>query len=244
MVPAAAGGIDGTWKADLATVQIDSKPDELLLKDGKFSCATCTPAYTVAADGAFHAVTRPYADSMAVKIVDEHTVTTSAKKGGAAVGENKYSVSPDGKTLTVDFTDSSVPNATPVKGSLTETRSADAPGGAHAISGSWKIDKYNNISDEGLTVTFKLNGDTMHMSTPSGVSYDAKVGGPDVAIKGDTAGTTAAVTKSGDSYVETDKRDGKVISVTTMTVGADSKLHVLNEDKRNGSTVKYDANKA
>ena len=40
---AGTAGIDGTWKADLATVQIDAKPDQALLKDGKYSCATCTP---------------------------------------------------------------------------------------------------------------------------------------------------------------------------------------------------------
>ena len=31
---AAGGSIDGTWKTDLSTLQIDTKPDQLLLKDG------------------------------------------------------------------------------------------------------------------------------------------------------------------------------------------------------------------
>jgi membrane protein involved in colicin uptake len=53
---AEAGAIDGTWKADLASVQIEQKPDQLLLQNGQFSCATCTPPLTVAADGAMHAV--------------------------------------------------------------------------------------------------------------------------------------------------------------------------------------------
>ena len=243
---AAAGtGIDGTWKADLASVQIDQKPDELLLQDGKFSCKTCAPAYEVAADGAFHAVKRPYSDSMSVKVDDDHHVTLTSKKGDTQVGMTKYAVSPDGKTLTIDFTDTSVPNGKPVTGSLTETRAADAPNGAHLISGSWKVDKYNNVSDEGLTVTFKTEGDTLHMSAPNGVSYDAKLDGTDAPIKGDTAGTVASVTKGADgSYVETDKRDGKVLTVTTTTVGSDGKLHVVQEDKRNGSTMKYEANKA
>jgi hypothetical protein len=57
-------------------------------------------------------------------------------------------------------------------------------------------------------------------------------------------GATASVKKVGDnSYQETDKRDGKVVSVTTFTVGADGKLNVTSEDKRNDSTMKYLANR-
>jgi len=243
--PAAAGDINGTWVADLASVQIDAKPDKLLLKGGQFSCPTCTPPLTVAADGAFHPVTgRPYADEMSVKVDDDHNVTRSSKKGGRDTGQTKDSVSADGKTLTVSFTDSSTPNAKPVTGSFTETRVADAPAGAHAISGSWKLDKYTNVSQEGLTVTYKLDGDTLHMTTPAGQSFDAKLDGTDAPIKGDIGGTTASVKKQSDgSYQETDKRGGKVIAVTTMTAGADGKLHVVNEDKQSGTTLKYDANK-
>jgi hypothetical protein len=244
--PAAAGtGIDGTWKADLSSVQLNQKPDQLLLKAGQYSCATCTPPLTIAADGAFHAVTgRPYSDQISVKADDDHNVTSTSRKGGRDMGQTKYSVSADGKTLTVSFTDSSIPNAKPVTGSLTETRVADAPAGAHAISGSWKLDKYNSVSQEGLTVTYKLDADTLHMTTPAGQSYDAKLDGTDAPIKGDIGGTTASVKKQADgSYQETDKRGGKVISLTTMTVGADGKLHVVNEDKQSGTTLKYDANK-
>ncbi len=242
---AAATGIDGTWKADLSSVQINQKPDQLMLKAGQFSCATCTPPLTIAADGAFHAVTgRPYSDQISIKVDDDHNVTWTSKKGGRDVGQTKYSVSGDGKTLTVSFTDSSIPNAKPVTGSLTETRVADAPAGAHAISGSWKLDKYNNVSDEGLTVTYKVDDGTLHMSSPAGTSYDAKLDGSDTPIKGDLGGTTASVKKLGDnSYQETDKRDGKAVNVTTFTVGADGKLNVVGEDKLAGSTIKYNANR-
>ena len=53
--PAVAGSIDGTWKADIDSIQFDQKPDEYLLKAGQYSCKSCASAYTVAADGAFHA---------------------------------------------------------------------------------------------------------------------------------------------------------------------------------------------
>jgi hypothetical protein len=242
---AEAGAIDGTWKADLASVQIEQKPDQLLLQNGQFSCATCTPPLTVAADGAMHAVTgRPYADQISVKVDDDHNVTRTAQKGGKTTGQTKYSVSADGKTLTISFTDSSVANAKPVTGSYTETRVGDAPAGAHAISGSWKLDKYNNVSEEGLTVTFRTDGDMLHMSSPSGTSYDAKLDGTDAPIKGDVGGTTVSVKKLADgSYEETAKRGGKIVSVFTFNVGADGKMHAVSEDKLAGSTVRYTADR-
>jgi hypothetical protein len=241
---AAGDGINGTWKADLSTVQMDQKPDEYLIKDGQYSCKTCIPPIAIAADGAFHPINAPYADSYAVNVVDDHNVTRTSKKGGRQTGESRLSVSADGNTLTGEFTDSSTPNAPPTKGKYTETRVGPAPAGAHAISGSWKPAKLENFNQEALTFTFNADGDTFHMSSPSGVSYDAKLDGTDAPIKGDIAGTTASVKKVGDSvYEETDKRDGKVISVTTMTVDADGKLNVVSVDKRNGSTTKYVATK-
>ena len=90
--------VDGTWKADLSTVQIDSKPDVFLVKDGKYSCSTCTPPLTLAADGAFHPVTgRPYADQMSVKVVDDHTVTRTAQKGGKETGSSTMKVTLRGR---------------------------------------------------------------------------------------------------------------------------------------------------
>jgi hypothetical protein len=242
---AAAGGIDGTWKADIDSVQMDQKPDEYLLKAGQYSCKSCVPSYTVAADGAFHAVSLPYADSVSVKVDDDHNVTRMAKKGGRDVGQTKMSVSADGNTLTGDFTDSSAENAPPTKGQYTETRVGPAPAGAHAVSGQWKPAKLANFNAEALTFTFKVEGDTFHYSSPSGYSYDAKLDGPDVPIKGDIAGTTAAVKKVGDNaYEETDKRGGKVVSVTTFTAGADGKLNVVNEDKTNGAKTTWSATKS
>ena len=186
---------------------------------------------------------RAYADSMAVKVDDDHNVTVTSKKGDKVVGENKMSVSADGKTLTTTFTDSSVPNK-PVTGSYTETRAADAPAGAHAISGSWKMNKYNNVSDEGLTITYKLDGDTLHMTSPTGQSFDAKLDGTATPIKGDIGGTTASVKKTGDkTYEETDTRNGKVVSVTATTVDGDT-LHIVSQNKLDGSSMKYDAKRS
>lgn len=240
---AAAGtGINGTWKADINSVQFDQKPDEFLVQNGQYSCKSCTPPITLAADGAPHPVSTPYSDSASVKIVDDHTILRTGMKGGRQIGETKLTVSADGNTLTRDFSDMSVPNAPPSKGEFTSTRVGPAPAGAHVVSGQWKPSKAANFNAEALTVTFNTDGDMFHMSSPSGTSYDAKLGGPDVPIKGDIAGTTASVKKTGDNaYEETDKRGGKVVSVTAMSVGADGKLNATVMDKENGATTKWTA---
>lgn len=241
--PAAADPINGTWKADTASIQIEQKPDVYLLKDGQYSCPSCTPPIAVAADGAYHPVTgAPYFDSYSVKVADDHSLTRSSKKGDKAVGETTVVVSADGNTLTGTFKDMSTPGAPPVTGKYTETRVAPAPAGAHAVSGSWKPTKVDSVSDEGLTVSFKHEGDTFTMNSPAGQSYTAKLDGSDAPIKGDTAGTVASVERLSDtSYRETDKRDGKVVGVATFTVGADGKMNVVFEDKERGSTTRYTA---
>jgi len=243
--PAAAGSIDGTWKADVSTAKWDQKPDEYLLQNGKYDCKTCTPPVSIPADGAFHSVTgHPYYDSAMLKIVDDKTVQEAQKLKGREIGSSTSKVSADGNTLAVDFKDTTIANAPPTTGHFEETRVGAAPAGAHAISGQWKPAKAENINAEALTLTFKADADMLHMSSPSGVSYDAKLDGTDTPIKGDPAGTMASVKKLSDtSYEETDKRDGKVVWVGTFTLGADGRLSVQSENKLNGSKFSYSADK-
>jgi hypothetical protein len=241
---AAAATIDGTWKADVDSVQFDQKPDEYLLQNGQYTCKSCVPSNTVAADGAFHPVKAPYSDELAVKVDDAHHVTRTAKKGGRQVGETKMTVSDDGNSLTQAFTDTSVANAPAAKGEFIETRVGPAPAGAHAISGQWKPTKLANFNAEALTFTFRREGDMLHMSNPTGQSYDAKTDGTDVPIKGDNAGTTASVKMTGDnSFQETDKRGGKVVGVFTFSVDASGKGHGTFENKEDGSKITYTATK-
>src|SRR5215469_11179543 len=113
--------INGTWKADINSVQWDTKPDEYLLQNGTYACKSCTPAYSVAADGAFHAVNTPYFDSDSVKVIDDHTIVEISRKAGRQVGIYSTTVSADGNTQTTQFTDTTAPGS-PSKGEFTETR--------------------------------------------------------------------------------------------------------------------------
>lgn len=235
--------INGTWKADINSVQFDAKPDEFLLQNGTYFCKSCTPAYSVAADGAFHAVNTPYFDSDAVKVVDDHTIIETSKKAGKQVGIYTTTVSADGNTQTTQFTDTSTPGS-PSKGEFIETRVAPAPAGAHAVSGQWKPSKLSNFNDAALMFSVSVTGDTYKSSSPDGTSYEAKIGGGDVPVKGDIAATMASVSKVGEnSYQVTRKRAGKVVGITTYTVGADGKLNGVSVNKENGSTTRWTADK-
>ena len=130
--------LNGTWKTDIATLKFEQKPDEFALKDGTYTCATCIPPMTAAADGQFHPITdRPYYDSLSIKAVDDKTVEFHRKKGDTEVANNTLTVSDDGNTLTNKFHDATTPN-NPIDGTGTSKRVGPAPAGAHAISGQWQ----------------------------------------------------------------------------------------------------------
>jgi len=229
---------DGTWKADMSTAKFPQKPDEYLLKDGMYQCKTCVPAINVKADGQDQKVSgHPYYDTVSIKVVDDKTIEEVDKKNGKAVANSKVWVSPDGNMLMFEFSDSSATNADPVTGKGNETRVSKGPAGSHAISGSWRMGKMETLSENALSVTYKTTGDSLTMTTPTGQSYTAKMDGTEAPYKGDPGTSSVTVKKMGpNAFEETDKRDGKVISVARMTVSADGKsMKIVAEDKLHGT---------
>ena len=83
------------------------------------------------------------------------------------------------------------------------------------------------------------------MTNQTGQSYTAKLDGTEAPYNGDTGTTSVSVKKTGPSTIdETDKRNGKVISITSMTVSADGKsITFAIEDKLHGTTAKFVAQK-
>jgi len=242
----AQSAFNGTWKGDLSSFQPPGKPDEYLLKDGMYHCKTCAPPYDIKADGTDQPVKgHPYMDTVAIKVVDDHTIEETDKKGGKIVATSKSVVSPDGKTIRYEFSDSSNTNADPVTGKGEAMRVGTQPAGAHAISGSWRNTKMENLSDNALLATYKVEGDTLSMSTPTGQSYMAKLDGTEAPYKGDPGTTSVSVKSMGKNTIEeTDKRDGKVIGVVKMTVSADGKtMNIQVDDKLHGTTAKIVATK-
>jgi hypothetical protein len=239
-------GFDGTWKIDMNKVEFPKKPDEYLLQNGMYECKTCVPAVKIKADGQDQPVTgHPYYDTAAVKVISDHEIEETDKKDGKTVTTTNTSVSPDGNTLTFEFRDSSNTNAAPVTGKGEETRVAKGPAGSNAISGSWRISKFETLSDNAITWTYKVSGDELTMTTPTGQSYTAKLNGTEAPYKGDPGTTAVSVKMRGkDTLEETDKRGDKVIGVTRTTLEPDGKTaKIVFDDKLHGTTSQFVAMK-
>jgi hypothetical protein len=243
MPATAQSALDGTWKIDMKKVDFPKKPDVIVLQNGMYDCKTCTPPYTIKADGTDQAVSgHPYYDSVAIKVVSDHEIDETDKKGGKVVGTSTATLSSDGNTLMSTFSDSSNTNGgPPVTGKGEATRVAKGPAGSDAISGSWRTTKVEGLSDNATVWSYKVSGDEIAMTNPTGQSYTAKLDGTEAPMKGDPGVTSVSVKMMGkDTLEETDKRDGKVIGVFKMKVAGDGKTAKASyDDKLQNRTIDF-----
>lgn len=243
-VGVAQDALSGTWKIDMNKVDFSKKPDVYVLMGGMYECKTCVPPYRIKADGMDQAVTgHPYFDSVAIKVVNDHEIEETDKKNGKVVGTSTTTISPDGKTARFTFSDASDTNGgPPVTGKGESELVAAGPAGSHAVSGSWRMGKIDTMSDNALVWSYAVKGDWITMTSKTGQQYTAKLDGTDAAMKGDPGVTSVEVKMMGkNTLVETDKRDGKVISVMTMTVAPDGKTaKAVSEDKLSMRTTSFD----
>jgi hypothetical protein len=231
---------DGTWMTKLDTAQFPKKPDSYVINKGVYLCSSCTPKIDVKADGTDQKVTgHPYFDTIAVRVVDDSSIEQTQKKDGKTMYTETDTVSSDGKTMTSKFKDES--ESKPVTGEVTYSRVSKGPQGAHAMSGSWHVEKVNTISDNGLTVTYQTTSDGLKMADPNGATYDAKFDGKDYEVKGDPGHTMVSLKRiNANTIEESDKHDGKVDSVVRLTVSPDGKsMNVVYQNKKAGTTTTY-----
>jgi hypothetical protein len=257
VVAIAQNAFTGTWKSDLNKTIFPAKAEVFLLQDGMYHCKTCVPPIDVKADGNDQKVTgHPYFDAVSIAILDDRTIQESDKKDGRTVATITTTVSPDGNTATFAFTDSSNTSAAPVTGNGESTRLAKGPAGSHVISGSWQFTKIESLSaasvsssrmrwENSILLTFKVEGGSLTMTNPTGQGYTAKLDGTEAPYRGDPGTTSVSVKQIGKNTIdETDKRNGKVISVTRMTVAPDGKsMTFAITDKLQGTTSQFVAEK-
>jgi hypothetical protein len=241
----AQSAFDGTWKIDLNQTQMPSRPGVYLLQDGMYHCRTCIPPIDVRADGLDHRVAGDSCyDTVNIRVVDDRTVLETDKNKGRIVHTEKVTVAPDGNTAIWEFSDSCSANGEEATWKQISVRVTRGPFGAHAISGSWRAMRIMN-SSENLTATMKLEGDNFSFRDSTGQSYTASLDGPEVPFKGDVSNTMISVRRIDQNTIEeTDRRAGKVVSVTRFTISADGKsLTVSISDKLQGSSMQFVAAK-
>jgi hypothetical protein len=235
---------DGTWKTDLSKTKFSPKPLTFYISAGWYHCVSCSPAFDVQADGQDHAVAGQSYDTMSVTVVDAHTISVVAKKAGAVSFEQTRSVSADGKTLTVKTTGHPQSGGPATNFVTIGKRSGALSSGVHATSGNWIIEKQTG-SDNALLNTYKTNGDEITMTAPTGESYTAKFDGNDYPVKGSYGWDAVSLKKiNSHSFEETDKRDGTVTDVSTVTVSPNGKtMTVVETSKLTGRVTTYVATK-
>jgi hypothetical protein len=235
---------DGTWRINLQSGEVKGN-DRYALQDGVWHCYTCGPEITVQADGKPHKVSsQPYFDTATVREVDDHTVEITSEKNGKPSGTNKITTSNGGKVLTSEGT-FTTDNGQQIKMSTIYDRVGNAPASGNKVSGTWHQRKIENASENITKVTYKANDDGLVMSDLLGDSYDAKFDGKDYPFKGDPGTSSVSLKKiDANTIEETDKRNGKVISVSRMTVAADGKtMKVAVDDKLHNQTANWTAEK-
>jgi hypothetical protein len=238
----ATSPFDGTWRTDLGNSKFSPKPTGFYISQGWYHCDSCSPAVTAKADGTDQAVTGQIYDTISITVVDPNSISVVEKKGGKAISEQTRSVSADGKTLTVKVTDHPMNSDQPETFEGIAKRQGTLPAGVHATSGDWILEKESG-SDNGLTSTYKVNGDELTMTSTDGVSYTAKLDGTDYPVKGAYGWDTVALKKiDAHTLEETDKHDGAITDVSKVSVNGKT-MTVADDDKLDGRTETFVAHK-
>jgi len=222
-IAAAESPFDGTWRVNMAKSTPSDKPITISVINGVYECLSCSPQVQVAADGKPHSVKGDFFDELSVKELNANSIKIVAMKNGTICYEQTDTASADGKTLTINRIEHSPDSAEPSKIQLTAVRIGKAVSGANGVSGSWRIEKHS-ASENWLVSSYKTNGDELTYSAPNGEGYTAKLDGRDYPAKGGYVYNAVSLRRLGDRTIEeTDKLNGKVISVWKMTVSADGK---------------------
>ncbi|HTY61730.1 MAG TPA: hypothetical protein VMG30_05680 [Acidobacteriota bacterium] len=233
--------IDGTWKVDLDNAQIQEKPTVEVLLNGTYQCVSCDPKINIKADGADQPAPPEWKayDKVAIKVVDNKTIEFARKKGASFLLLETITVSADGKMRTVDSTATVNPGAgqESLKFKSTQIRVAAGPAGSHEISGTWRVQKMNYPQKE-MMVTYKSTPNGLTMLWETGQSFDANFDGKDYPVKGGAEGAAVSLKKVNDRSVDLiNKRDGKIVAVTHITVSTDGKtLTMRTEEIQEGGT--------
>ncbi len=246
LLASAQSGLDGTWRIDVTKAQIDQKPTIFELKNGMFVCSTCDPKLNIKANGQEQKVAgSPYVDMEKISMLSGRTVERVGSKDGKVRFRATYTVSADGRTLTEKYEGHPANSAQAVVATTVYSRVGEPESGAHAISGAWKGEKYEGVSDNALTFSYSMNGDGLNYKASTGESYSAKFDGKDYPFHGDP-GTTEVVLKKLDDHTfeETYKRNGEVVGKQRMTISSDGKsMNIVAQDTRRGTTDTFVAGK-
>jgi len=232
---------DGTWRMKMDTLQFSGPPEDYLIDKGMYHCESCVPKVDVKTDGSDQKVTGHAYDTLAVRVLDDHSIKFTMKKDGKTTFECTETVSLDDRTMTEEFTNTT--EAETVTGKAGFTRVGKGPPGSHALSGKWRMDTVKNATKAGTLTTYQSTTDGMKISDGS-QSYEAPLDGQDHPRNGDVHSTVSL--KLFDDYTleETDKQDGKIVGIARSVISKDGKsMKVEVSSKQRGQMMTFTAEK-
>ena len=234
---------EGTWRMKMETLEFSGTPEDYLISHNMYHCVSCVPRVDVKTDGADHSVTghEAYYDTIAVRILDDRSLDFTFKKKGKLVATSKETVASDGKTMIEEFRNAS--EGDPVIGKANFIRVADGPAGSHALSGKWQMRTVKNDTEAGTLTTYRVIPGGLRIISGR-EAYDVKFDGKDHPAGKDLHSTISLTLIDESTVEETDKHDGKVFTVSRMTVsGNGATMKVQSLDKQRGGTMTYTAEK-
>jgi len=232
---------DGTWQMKMDTLEFSGSPEDYLFVDGMYHCKSCIPKVDVRTDGVDYPIAGYNYDTLAVQILDDHAIKFTMRKAGKPYFECIETVSPDGREMTEEFTNTM--ETEKVTGKADFTRVGSGPAGSHALSGQWRMDTVKNATRAGTLQIFQTAAGAMKISDGSS-SYEVRLDGKDYPDPGDTHSTHSM--KLVDEYIleETDKTDGKVSGVSRWVISKDGKsMQVEFSSTKRSQTMRYTAEK-
>lgn len=227
----AVSPFDGVWIWDAAATQLPSEPDVYRLKNDRFMCQSCPTPYEVPADGQAHPVTsQPTFDTVAVVVENAETVRLSFGKAGRRTAQTLFTINRHDGGLLTESTDFSA--EMPLVTRIVSERAGNWEKDDHALSGAWRRIKIESASDSATTVRLKMTERGIAFSDPTGFAYRARFDGKDYPVQGIGPGRMVSVRRlNSNSFEETQKQDGKVISVILLTVAPNGRTanYVFND---------------
>ena len=233
---------DGTW-VNKGVEQLPLGTASYSLADEAFHCSCAIGEIEIKADGYDHKTPETgYWDTLNVQAVDAHTVVLIAKKAGRTMFTEVGSVSPDGNSLTQMVKDTTEAETVTIE--TQSHRLENGRAGSHAISGTWKAFKASR-SLNGSLIKYACTKDSFSAESPLGERYTARFDGNFYPVEDDPGHTMVSAKLLDARTVElTSKRNGKIVSVSRLSVAPDgSSIHAVFENRQSATKTEFDLEK-
>lgn len=237
---------DGTWIVQPELTTFGMRSPTFSLERGVFRRSDCkTEPIVVPADGAAHAVRgQPQFDAMSVRVLDPKRVEIVEKIADKLAWKGIYTVSTNGRAMTLDFEDER--GAKPVTGVLAYTREGDVLSGAHSASGTWRPEKLTRLSSSGLGITIGMQRkaapqdeelaagpnfyDSFTFAGSDGRGAEGKLDAHDYPLNGYLPGATMALNRLQPNILQFNRaQNGALVEVSRATVSSDGQTMTLSQ---------------